>query len=552
MALHLNLRAVHRTLLRHRIKVLAGIAVWTFVFMTGVMYYRMNRSVHQASLQSLADRMQSQRKTEHREEEDPITSYCNHPHLIRSKAELLPQSLMSRHRLSLVSVIQLVRHGDRGPLRPVRNFHSIPHNPFQMPDDQAHRIVREKELLQIFEVFNRSQVALSHLTKTQPFDLIPNSRSRLGQLTVLGALQHLKLGLEVGKVYAEHLNPEKQLATISRSLAAHSTHYERTFQSATAFLFGFLNHTHSTPDQVMRLIADKLETSQGSFICSYPEYCADCEKMKSLNKEWDQMREDEVKSHPAIADLLSKLAHCLTPSHTESNYSIGASRDAKSVGDLSHPNAAVDGLMAYLCHDAPLPCSSTDVCASVEDSKRVVAFINSCFQKLAVNEAFVRNSMLKVRGLFQRIINHFKQISDGKDFPLFSLLSAHDITLVPVASVLGFWDATMPPYASRITFEAYEQKTSDQKDSLTNGYYFRVLYNGKDMTRNTEICKSFTRCASLEPVSQDSDTRSSSKTPSSHPTTFTLIPIDYLDSFIRQKFVKLSTTDNYADACRST
>ena len=265
-----------------------------------------------------------------------------------------------------------------------------------------------------------------------------------------------------------------------------------------------------------------------------------------MTKDWETLRDEEVAAHPALVELLAKVVYVLTAGQEEKNVSIGASQDAVKTG-LKKPNEAMDGLNAYFCHGAKLPCRES-VCVTTDDMKRLIAFMSSLLRKISQNEAFQLWNMLKVRGFFQRLITQFEDASSGRELNALTLLSAHDITLIPIAAVLGFWDAVVPPYASRIVFEVYNKSNdSDKKQS----HYFRIVYNGKDVTKNTDICRNFSKCASFEPVTplEISDLERSSKTHSQHPMTFTLIPIKMLDSFITKKFIQLANTDSFEEAC---
>lgn len=539
------MRAFHRSLLRHRVTVMVSIVIWMIFFIVGITYYRMHRMAHVSPL--IGDR---QWQAHHHEEDGKpslIDLQCNAPHLIEAKSEVLPQSLMSDHRLSLESVVMVIRHGDRGPLRAVRNFHDIIFDPLELDEEKKQHLLKEEGLADLFHLFKRTKKPKASHKNSLSFDLVPSSKGMLGQLSVMGSLQHLKLGLEMGRVYGKHLNPESRLEPLTRSIRAVTTSFERTFQSAASFLFGFMNHSKSSPEDVMRVIVDKIEGSHGNFLCNNREYCANCNKANSLKTAWESLRDQEVAAHPALVELLAKVANFLAPGKDEHDVLSGASRDAvRSFKGLEKPNQAIDGLNAFLCHGAELPCQGS-ACVTTEDATRLIAFMNKLLHKTSSNEVFQLMNILNVRGCFQRLIDQFNDISNGKEMKAFTLLSAHDITLVPIAATLGFWDATVPPYASRIAFEVYKQQNSDE----TVNHYFRIVYNGKDVTKNTGICRETTECTVFEAVTplEINDMERSSKTHSSHPTTFILIPIKMLESFITKKFIQLANTDNFEEAC---
>jgi hypothetical protein len=525
-----------------------GIVVWMLSFIAAIMYYRMSRRTV-IVLQPFADLRAAH---QHHEPDDQPPSLielnCNPPHLIQAKAEVLPHSFMQDHGLSLKSVIIVIRHGDRGPLRPVKNLRSINFNPLQVNSKNKKSMVQESHLIDMFHSLNSSKKYKAAHENSLSFDLVPGPSGRLGQLSVMGSVQEIKLGLEMGKVYAKHLNPDSGLHTIRDTMSCVTRSFERTFQSAVSFLYGFLNHTNSDPDQMVQVIADNIIGSQGSFLCNTPSYSRDCNKVVALGKVWESIRDEAVAEHPALVQLLKKVSTILTPDQHDDDQKqvfVGASKDAFR-NAIEKPNQAIDGLNAYVCHDAVLPCKDGE-CLTTDDMKRLLVFMNKILLKTTTDDAFHLLSLMKVRGFFDRLIQIFAEIADSsKKHKALTLLSAHDITLIPIAVSLGFWDATVPPYASRINFEVYHKRDS-------GGYYFRIIYNGKDVTKNSSICKDVTSspCVSLEPVTplEISDLERSSKTHPHHTTTFTLIPMQSLESFITKRFIDLANTDNFEEAC---
>lgn len=536
--------------MRHRLKTLLILIAWLFIFLTGLTYYRMNSQLSSTT----GIRTDTASITVQKEEEivlSPPARYCNAPHHIVARAESLPESVMRDHRLSLESVIVITRHGDRGPLRPVHRFSQISTDPFTMKDGPiANHVRKDKKLKQMFTSLSQHANSVPVSKRILPFDLIPESRGRLGQLTILGSVQHLKLGSELRSAYAKHLNIESLLD--DNRLRVVTTEFERTLQSAISLLFGFLYDTNIDPKTIVDFVSSKSRTCPGIHLCINPEYCIDCRKVSRLTSEWERLRDEAKDNDVILTALMSKISQVLTVSDREKNESIaGSSHDASKLG-FDKPNYAWDGLMAFVCHEADLPCNEKKECITMDDVSKINEFATSFQLKVMPTDVFQLGSLLKMRGFFAHLVNEFENIAAGKNFSRFTLLSAHDQTLIPLLGALGLYDAKIPPYASRLVFEVYRQDFAGSKD---HEYLFRIVYQGEDVTDISEICRTHTTCASLNPLTPlritDMKRSSNSRNPSSSkaPLTFTLIPIQQLDIYIHKRMMQLAKTDNYAEAC---
>ncbi|CAG2173034.1 unnamed protein product [Oppiella nova] len=153
-----------------------------------------------------------------------IQTYCNPFTSIALNEELFNISaVISDLRLSQVSVV--IRHGDRGPLRAVRNLSSISCDPFN-----AYKWTHFHSLFKSY--FIETKDKLKYLSKT--YAKSPKSRCELGGLTKYGCVQHLTLGSLLSQIYGNQLNIS------SSHVKVYSTPYTRTYQSALAFVYGFL------------------------------------------------------------------------------------------------------------------------------------------------------------------------------------------------------------------------------------------------------------------------------------------------------------------------
>lgn len=130
-------------------------------------------------------------------------------------------------------------------------------------------------------------------------------------------------------------------------------------------------------------------------------------------------------------------------------------------------------------------------------------------------------------------------VSNNK--PKLIVYSGHDKTLQYLATALGFGDGILfIPYASRIIFETYLKKQHDMNNYsnvLAKEYYFRILYNGKDVTRKLIFCRGN---KSIMKKRENSNGQSQESY---------FCPIEYIVRYIHDDyFISLNST-NYKDAC---
>lgn len=100
-----------------------------------------------------------------------------------------------------------------------------------------------------------------------------------------------------------------------------------------------------------------------------------------------------------------------------------------------------------------------------------------------------RLSLLLSYGLVKHIVAQMLRIlSDGA--PHLVAYSGHDHTLLQLAAALGLHhDASLCRYAGRLVFEVYAN-TAEGAGQSAGGAYFRLLANGRDVTRQIAFCKS--------------------------------------------------------------
>jgi hypothetical protein len=131
-------------------------------------------------------------------------------------------------------------------------------------------------------------------------------------------------------------------------------------------------------------------------------------------------------------------------------------------------------------------------------------------------------SLLGAHPILNQTIDRMQRAAQGKKGELFTLYSAHDVTLSPILSALGLSEARFPRFAARLIFELWQDREKPREHSV------RILYNGVDFTFHTSFC-------------QDHHKRSPKH----------MCPLENLVHFVkRDMFVALDgNSTNYYDAC---
>lgn len=423
-----------------------------------------------------------------------IYSYCN----LASDIQLKDEGLIDP-KFNLTKVIVLIRHGDRGPLRPIRNWNQISCDPRQYEYFDEFELKKLNDYIQDVKL-NENKLSQNSLS----YPLIPNdNHCNLGQLTEYGVLQHLKLGSLLGQLYIRLLNLKSD-----NEIQLLCTQFVRTFQSASAFLYGFFSQSENLLNFHQ---FNNMQFVRGIFFCtsSYDFCMKRCDKLEKLKNLMDHSKMSFLESQPPIKRLVYDLGLIISP------------HENISTQLYQTPVSIWDGLMAYFCHFQKLPCDSKGDCASHDNIGQILSYIKIHGKEMAESHTFRHMNWLKVYGFFNELVKHFNDESDQHKLNLYS---AHDLTIVAVSSALGFFDGKLPQYASRVIFELYKHSN--------NFNYFRIIYNGKDVTGLTEICK-------MNPYDCLTLKGSNAK----------LIDVLAFNKYVKDRFEMITNAKNYNDAC---
>ncbi|CAI6367027.1 unnamed protein product [Macrosiphum euphorbiae] len=475
-----------RNMTRHRY--LVYLIIWLCILFP-VLYFKISdRPVpDNKTVNTSENSAHKYKRTVSRIDYNELTKVCNPPHMIERGDE--GDIGLLNNSLTIQGVIILTRHGDRGPMNHVRNMADIDCG---MDPDQEYNDYT-KFLQNIF--FNMS---LQFLGPFHGYPLYPpQNNCSISQLTPIGVSQMLKLGRTLRSVYYPLLSVSN-----SDDIIIYSTKYRRTFQSALAFMYAILS-----PDVLSKVTFKESDSYSYCF-----DHCA-CFNVNSLQMKIKQSSARRLKGRRAIEKMLKRIHNVV---------------HLMSSSVRVDPYLLRDSIMTYVCHGAPLPCFQND-CITRDNVEQLFNYIDWDLEHYAKHGLLRKYGLLKSYGFALNIaMNLLKMVSESK--PRLVLYSGHDLTAQYLLAAFGVLSAqTMSPhYASRLVFEVYRNNTVDTTYPGRD-FYFRVIFNGKDVTRSVAFCK----------------TRAGSWTSSS----IYLCPIESAIRFIHDDYFTTFNASNYKEAC---
>lgn len=458
-----------------------------------------------------------------------IFKVCNPPSQITVGSE---GHVESNH--SLEGIIIFLRHGDRGPMSHVRNITNVRcDGDLVEPSSLA-----VNPLYPAFKAFmhnlsvpgNRPAGAEKFLGTFNDFQLYPplSGKCQLGQLTPVGLSQILKIGHILKQVYAEKLGIGN--GTLTReNTRLYTTRYRRTVQSAIAFLTALLS-----PEDVLKL---SLQESYSVAFCF--DDCA-CPAVEKYSHNFAKERAEHFKSHPAVINLVREATQ------------IVYDNDIDSTPLINDPHSLRDAFLTYVCHGAPLPCieaaDGKEVCVHIEQVTGLFAYTEWEAKQYAKSTSLKRSCLLRAYGVLRNVVNHMlSMISEKK--PKLVLYSGHDMTLQYLTTALGVLSefTATPYYASRLILEVYKDNdfNSDSHFSARE-YFFRLVYNGRDLTNKIHFCKGRERVMVQNDVNDDVN---SSESPYRKQSQAYLCPIESIIRFLHDDYFTSFNATNFKDAC---
>ncbi|KAM3874850.1 2-phosphoxylose phosphatase 1 [Diretmus argenteus] len=444
----------------------------------------------------------------HTDAPDPVSeaySYCNTPN--RTEQAWEGHSPVD---YKLLSVQVMIRHGDRYPL------YYIPKTKRPAIDCTLSPGRKPSHPMLSSFISHMGQGGRGHWEST--LGSVPRLPSHtaceMGELTQTGVVQHLRNGQLLHQAYMRHnLLPSDWSP---RQVWVETTGKSRTLQSGLALLYGFL------PDFDWTKLTVRHQWS--TLFCGS---ACDCPARNRYLEE-EQRRQYRLR----VADT-----------QLERTYADMARTLGLPTRQLRAANP-IDSLLCHLCHGLPFPCVATGASGNAGcltqaqfavirrqqledevDRRRV-----GLYHKYAILAMYpyLNRTAAKMERVARSNEAGRKPRAGGEE--VFTLSSAHDVTVAPLLSALGLEEAKFPRFAARVVFELWKSPPATQGQKKSTGkdgkLFIRVLYNGQDVTFHTTFCHSRNRHGDQP-----------------------LCPLENFFSFVRRDMFRVLNATSYQEAC---
>ncbi|XP_047992908.1 2-phosphoxylose phosphatase 1 isoform X2 [Leguminivora glycinivorella] len=194
----------------------------------------------------------------------------------------------------------------------------------------------------------------------------------------------------------------------------------------------------------------------------------------------------------------------------------------------------------------PTPEITEEFCIRKDHITSLFAYLEWSYRQEIKNIHNRKRGLLLAYGLMHNIVqNMIKMISENK--PKIVIYSGHDKTLQPLILALGLtnYQHYNVNYASRMIFEVYRKKDLrdefkfTKRKAVAQDFYFRVVYNGEDVTNKLSFCKN-----KQSIVMKVADPIDDMKTYNTY-----LCPIENVVRFIHDDYFAIFNVTNFKDAC---
>lgn len=270
---------------------------------------------------------------------------------------------------------------------------------------------------------------------------------------VSGVVQHLQNGQLLRDIY---LKKHKLLPSdwAAEQLHLETTGKSRTLQSGLALLYGFL------PDFDWKKVYFRHQPS--ALFCSGNCYCP----LRNQYLEKEQRRqyllrlnnrqlERTYEEMARIVDIPTKQLRAANP---------------------------IDSLLCLFCHNVSFPCTKNG-CITMDHFKVIKTHQIEDERERQEKKLYLGYALLGAHPILNQTVSRMQHTAEGKKEALFTLYSAHDVTLAPILSALGLTGARFPRFAARLVFELWQDREKPREHSV------RILYDGVDITFYTSFCQ---------------------------------------------------------------
>ncbi|XP_075150295.1 2-phosphoxylose phosphatase 1 [Haematobia irritans] len=492
----------------------------------------------------------------------------------------------------LQGVLMIIRHGDRGPMSHVR---SVPHLDCGITGDNLVNKYRSF-LYNTTSASASNHMYWNKVGPFHGFPLLPLAEKEclLGQLTYKGIAQLLHVGEILHQIYAHPLGLWIRQATNqygknvanstpystllnSDEVVVYTTRVRRTFQSALALFYTFL--------PTDKWLALNVRESHSIAFCFTD--CV-CPKADALRKELLKIQKKSLTKQPMVTSVMHWIGNQLLqhtpngindpnevvdamltvmchdapwPCHKNLNGTEtiavstkandvdlndvinidqddmmvgggGGAGNVAGIGDSMGPGNAVGDVNSNLiqmqgANEEVSTSSNNEGCIESAHVSTMMSFSNWQSTREVHHSFYKRIGLMRAYGMIRHIVSYMLRMISG-DRTKFVLYSGHDWTLQYLTAALGIQtENTFIAYAARLAFEVY-------KSEAHTDYYFRVVYDGHDVTQQIDFCEGG---KSLR-VTRDSRGNKAD-----------LCPIENIIRFLHEDYFGPLNATNFKDAC---
>lgn len=296
-----------------------------------------------------------------------------------------------------------------------------------------------------------SAILITRHGDRSPFDNIVNVNYQWGtdltELTPIGMNQEYMLGSKLRKHYIEDLKflDNSYKANTIYTLSSNSN---RTILSAECLLMGLYppgtgpeiaKEEPALPGRIQVIPVRSLPDNSYMILTPYQTYLKILDKYVYSSKEWTDKQNELKPKFEVWEKILGNKVKTLG--------------DVLTIGDV---------LIVAKQHKLPMPEGLSN-----EDVQEILQATS-----WGLAQQFKSESVSYLMGgeLINTIIKNLKESSDSKYKYKLTYYSGHDITILPVMSLLGSPLEESPGYAANIIIELYKDGASQ--------FYVKVLYNG--------------------------------------------------------------------------
>ena len=360
-----------------------------------------------------------------------------------------------------------LRHGDRTPHHEFPGYYPEQINCF-VDQNLLNKDEKLKEYILTMKKFTGKQ---PHGNFFRNWAIFPNrSICDSSVLTGFGAIQHMNIGKYLHDRYITENSLFNRRVALTSQIYIRSTVSSRTYQSAIAFLYGFL------PLSAFNLtnlnIDNNSDTSFCSMIHSRQKSCY-CSYAKILHQQVHNLRKNFVKTNDKGQQLLKSIRN---------TFGFDSDRTASFM-------VLMDIFSLSVCHNLGNPCLAYDNtrCLTASQYEQIWNSLDEEGKYLTLDrqKTFTEYANIILHPVMIEIARRLKDEAERGHKHKMIIYSGHDVTLSPLLHFLGLDDGRWVRYAARVVIEMYEAKSKKDK----NKHYLRFLYNGKDLTQDVIFCK---------------------------------------------------------------